>query len=77
MVIHSARRAKDLSRAMGSSETTQGKTEKQSECVCVCAVPVWSKLSSIGEVLVKLLQHLLTLTVREREAKGEEGGRPS
>lgn len=36
MVIHSARRAKDLGRAMGKNETTQGKIEKQSECACVC-----------------------------------------
>lgn len=77
MVIHGARRTKDVSRPMGRRETAQGEVGKQSECVRVCAVPVWRKLSSFGEALVKLLQHLLALTVREREAEGEEGGRPS
>lgn len=46
-------------------------------CVCVSAVPVGTKLSSIGEALVKLLQHLLALSVREGEAEGKEGGRSS
>lgn len=51
------------------------KSEKKR--VSVCVLPVWSKLSSIEEALIKLIQHLLTLTIREWEAEGEEGGRPS
>lgn len=40
----------------------------------MCVLPAWTELSSIGVVLVKLLQHLLALTVRERVAEGEVGG---
>lgn len=44
---------------------------------CVCVLPARTELSSAGVALVKLLQHLLTLTIGEWEAEGEVGGRPS
>lgn len=55
------------------------KTENKGKfsSVCIYVLPVWSELSSIGEALVKLLQYLLALTVREWEAEGEEGVRSS
>lgn len=37
-------------------------------------LPAWTEFSSIWVALVKLLQHLLTLTVRERVTEGEVGG---
>ena len=40
-------------------------------------LPARTELSSISEALVKLLQHLLALTVGEREAEREEGGCPA
>ena len=49
------------------------------KCLGVCGwvLPARTKLSSIVVALVKLLQHLLALAVREWKAEGEVGGRSS